>query len=55
MAEIDVRSVVEYKLNSAITYSTLPVTDANQSVEAYFSAQEDNIREVIQDAVSRYR
>jgi hypothetical protein len=54
MTEMDVSSVVSNMLDSMVS-TTIPVTHANQGVEAYFLAHEDHIREVIQDAVSRYR
>ena len=54
MTEMDVSSAVNNELNNMVC-TTIPVTHANQSVETYFVAHEDRIREVIQDAVSRYR
>ena len=48
-------AAVDRKLYNAMTRTTISVTDACQSVESYFLAQEGNIRETIEDAVSRYR
>jgi hypothetical protein len=48
-------AAVDRKLYSAMTRTTISVTGAGQSVESYFLAQEDNIRETFEDAVSRYR
>ena len=48
-------AAVDRKLYNAMTRTTLPVTGASQSVESYFHTQEENIREAIEDAVSRYR
>ena len=48
-------AAVDRTLYNAMTRTTMSVTDASHSVESYFLAQEDNIRETIEDAVSRYR
>ena len=48
-------AVVNRKLYNDMARTTLPVTGAHQSIESYFRTQEGNIREAIEDAVSRYR
>ena len=48
-------AVVNRKLYNDMARTTLPVTGAPHSIESYFRAMEGNIREVIEDAVSRYR
>ena len=48
-------AAVDRKLYNTMTRTSLPVAVANQSIESYFLAQEGNIREAIEDAVSRYR
>ncbi len=40
-------------LNGATTRTTLPSTDACEDINNFFAAQEDNIRDVIGQAVSR--
>ncbi len=39
-------------LGGATTRTSLPITDADQDIHNYFAAQEDNIRGVIDRAVS---
>ncbi len=40
-------------LNGATTRTTLPSTDADQDISNYFAAQQDVIRDVIGQAVSK--
>ena len=40
-------------LGGATTKTTLPITDADQDIHNYFAAQEDAIRGVINQAVSK--
>ncbi len=40
-------------LNGATTRTTLPTTDADQDINNFFAAQENNIRDVIGQVVSR--
>ena len=40
-------------LNEGLVQYSLPVTDADRDIDAYFRAQEPNIRDAVEEAVRR--